>query len=144
MSRQFSLVGLLRLRHLQQDEAAGKLASANARLDATSVQRNRARAALGAARSDATSTETLYAMAAGRVSMRSMLADLDAMYAQQDAAAAAAQEVFGDARAKAIALEKLETKHIETVMAEELRAEQNVIDEIASTTWHVDREGTRR
>lgn len=142
MSRQFSLTGLLRLRHLQQDEAAGQLASANARLDATSVQRNRARAALGATRADATSTESLYAMAAGRASMRSMLADLDSMLTQQNAEATEANEVFSAARAKAIALEKLEAKHLEAVMVEELRAEQNVIDEIASTTWHVDQEGT--
>ena len=142
MSRQFSLAGLLRLRHLQQDEAAGQLASANARLDSTSVQRNRARAALGATRSDASSTESLYAMAAGRASMRSMLADLDSMLGQQRAEATEATEAFSAARARAVALEKLEAKHMETVMVEELRAEQSVIDEIASTTWHVDREGT--
>jgi flagellar FliJ protein len=143
MSRQFSLAGLLRLRHLQQDDAAGQLASANARLDATSVQRNRARAALGATHADVSSTEALYAMAAGRASMRSMLSDLDSMLTQQHAEAAEATEAFGVARAKAIALEKLEAKHIETVMVEELRAEQNVIDEIASTSWHVGQEGTR-
>jgi flagellar protein FliJ len=142
MSRQFSLAGLLRLRHLQQDEAAGQLASANARLDATSVQRNRARAALGATRSEASSTETLYAMAAGRASMRSTLADLDSMLTQQHAEAVEANDAFSSARAKAVALEKLEAKHTQTVMLEELRAEQNVIDEIASTAWHVDREGT--
>ncbi len=143
MSRQFSLAGLLRLRHLQQDEAAGQLASANARLDATSVQRNRARAALGATRSDASSTEALYAMAAGRASMRSMLSDLDSMLTQQHAEAEEANEVFNVARARAVALEKLEAKHLQAVMVEELRDEQNFIDEIASTAWRTDREGTR-
>jgi flagellar FliJ protein len=143
MSREFSLAGLLRLRHLQQDEAAGHLASANARLDSTSVQRNRARAALGATRADVSSTETLYAMAAGRASMRSMLADLDSMLTQQHEEAAEANEAFSAARAKTVALEKLEAKHIETEKVEELRAEQSVIDEIASTSWHADQEGTR-
>lgn len=142
MSREFSLAGLLRLRHLQQDEAAGQLASANARLDSTSVQRNRARAALGATRSEASSTEALYAMAAGRASMRSMLADLDSMLYQQRTEADEATSAFAAARAQAVALEKLEAKHIETVIVEELHAEQSVIDEIASTAWHVDREGT--
>jgi flagellar FliJ protein len=141
MSRPFSLAGLLRLRHLEQDEAAGQLASANARLDATSVQRNRARAALGATRAEASSTEMLYAMAAGRASMRSMLSDLDSMLNHQHAEAAQANEAFSAARAKAVALEKLEAKHAQAVMLDELRAEQNVIDEIASTSWHVDREG---
>lgn len=142
MSKQFSLAGLLRLRHLQQDEAAGQLASANARLDGTSVQRNRARAALGATRADATSTESLYAMAAGRASMRSMLADLDSMIYQQQGEADEADEVFKLARAQAIALEKLEAKHLEAVTVEELRAEQAVLDELAGTAWHADHKGT--
>lgn len=142
MSKQFSLAGLLRLRHLQQDEAAGQLASANARLDSTSVQRNRARAALGATRTEATSTESLYAMAAGRASMRSMLADLDSMIYQQQDEANQADDAFKLARAKAIALEKLEAKHVEAVAAEELRAEQAVLDELAGTAWHADHKGT--
>jgi flagellar FliJ protein len=142
MSKQFSLAGLLRLRHLQQDEAAGQLASANARLDGTSVQRNRARAALGATRADVTSTESLYAMAAGRASMRSMLADLDSVIFQQQNDAEEADDAFKQARAQAIALEKLEAKHIEAVTVEELRAEQAVLDELAGTAWHADHKGT--
>jgi flagellar FliJ protein len=144
MSKQFSLAGLLRLRHLQQDEAAGQLASANARLDGTSVQRNRARAALGATRADATSTESLYAMAAGRASMRSMLADLDSMIYQQQGEADEADEAFKLARAQAIALEKLEAKHVQAVTVEELRAEQAVLDELAGTAWQADHKGTTR
>jgi flagellar FliJ protein len=144
MSKQFSLAGLLRLRHLQQDEAAGQLASANARLDGTSVQRNRARAALGATRADATSTESLYAMAAGRASMRSMLADLDSMIYQQQGEADDADDAFKLARAQAIALEKLEAKHNQAVTAEELRAEQAALDELAGTAWHADHKGTTR
>lgn len=143
MSRAFSLAGLLRLRHLEQDQAAGQLASANARLDSTSVQRNRARAALGATRSDASTTEALYAMAAGRASMRSMLADLEQLLDHQRVEADEANATFSAARAKAVALEKLEAKHTETVLVEELRAEQIIIDEIAATSWHADREGTR-
>jgi flagellar FliJ protein len=142
MSKQFSLAGLLRLRHLEQDEAAGKLASANPSLDATSVERNRARAALGATRADVTSTESLYAMAAGRASMRSMLADLDSMIFQQKHDAEEANDVFKQARAQAIALEKLEAKHVEAVAIEELRAEQAVLDELAGTAWHADHKGT--
>jgi len=142
MSKQFSLAGLLRLRHLEQDEAAGKLASANARLDGTSVERNRARAALGATRADVTSTESLYAMAAGRASMRSMLADLDSMIFQQKHDAEEANDLFKQARAQAIALEKLEAKHVEAVAVEELRAEQAVLDELAGTAWHADHKGT--
>ncbi|MEO6944434.1 MAG: flagellar FliJ family protein [Lacisediminihabitans sp.] len=136
MNKQFSLAGLLRLRHLQQDEAAGQLASANARLDGTSVERNRARAALGATRTDVTSTESLYAMAAGRASLRSMLADLDSMICQQQNEATRADDAFKQARAHAMALEKLETKHVKAVKVEELRSEQATLDELVGVAWH--------
>ena len=144
MSREFSLAGLLRLRHLQQDEAAGHLASANARLDSTSVQRNRASAALGATRADVSEhRDPLRHGGRARIhaqhARRSRLDDLT----QQHEEAAEANEAFSAARAKAVALEKLEAKHIETEKVEELRAEQSVIDELACTSWHADQEGTR-
>ncbi|WP_231556236.1 hypothetical protein [Cryobacterium sp. MLB-32] len=44
MKRLFPLAGLLRLRHLQQDEAAGELAAANSRVQDNETRRDRARA----------------------------------------------------------------------------------------------------
>jgi flagellar protein FliJ len=142
MARLFPLAGLLRLRHLQQDEAAGALASANARLDGTSIQQNRARSALGATRVDVSSTESLYALAAGRASMRSTLADLDALSRQQRNDADEATDSYSAAKSRAVRIEKLEAKHVEAVTTEDLRAEQSVIDELASTAWFREREGT--
>jgi len=74
--------------------------------------------------------------------MRSMLADLDSMIYQQQDEADQADDAFKLARAKAIALEKLEAKHVEAVAVEELRAEQAVLDELAGTAWHADHKGT--
>ncbi|TQL46615.1 flagellar FliJ protein [Homoserinimonas aerilata] len=138
MSRQFSLAGLLRLRHLQQDLAAGELAAARGRLDVTTVRQDRARAALGATTTDVTSTESLSALAAGRASMRSSLSDLDALGRGYRQEAELAEEVFGTARRESIGLEKLEKKHAERLAAEDLVAEQNTLDELASTTWFRD------
>jgi flagellar FliJ protein len=142
MARLFPLAGLLRLRHLQQDEAAGALASANARLDSTSVQQNRARSALGATRADVSSTESLYALAAGRASMQSTLADLEALGRQQRIDADEATNSYNAAKSQAVRVEKLEAKHSEAATTEDLRAEQSVIDELASTAWFRERGGT--
>jgi flagellar FliJ protein len=142
MARLFPLAGLLRLRHLQQDEAAGALASANARLDGTSVQQNRARSALGASRVDVSSTESLYALAAGRASMRSTLSDLESLSERQRIEAEQATEAYSAAKSQAVRVEKLEAKHSEAATTEDLRVEQAVIDELASTAWFREREGT--
>ncbi|WP_231556235.1 hypothetical protein [Cryobacterium sp. MLB-32] len=77
-------------------------------------------------------------MAAARASSRSMLADLDALGQGHLATLAQAQSVFDAARAESIGLEKLEARHSAAVAAADLRAEQIVLDEIASTRWHRD------
>jgi flagellar protein FliJ len=139
MARAFPLAGLLRLRHLQQDQAAGELAAANSDLQETSVSRERARVALGATSTDTRSVEGLYAVAAARAATRGMLADLDTLGRRHEAAAQHAQAAFDAARARALSLEKLEGRHEKTVATEEQHDEQLVIDEIASTSWHRDR-----
>ena len=144
MTRAFPLAGLLRLRHIQQDQAAGELAAANARMHENSTLHKRARAALGGTPSAATSTAALYAVAAARASSRSMLADLNALAGTYQMTINQAQEAFNAARAGSIGLEKLEGRHARAVAAEELRAEQSVIDEVASIAWHRDREGVVR
>lgn len=136
MKRAFPLAGLLRLRHLQQDQAAGDLAAANSRLQQNSVTRERARSALGGTPAEATSVEALYAVAAARASTRGMLADLDALGRHHEASAQQAQAVFDSARVQTRSLEKLEIRHAQAVITEEHHDEQLVIDEIASTGWH--------
>ena len=136
MGRLFPLAGLLRLRHLQQDQAASDLAEANARVAANEARRGRARSALSATSITPDTVAAMNAMAAARSSSRSMLADLDALGRNNAASLGEAQVAFDAARAEAIALEKLEVRHHETVAAEDLRVEQIVLDEIASTRWH--------
>ena len=142
MSRLFSLAGLLRLRHLQQDQAASDLAEANARVAANEAHRGRARSALSATSITPDTVAAMNAMAAARSSSRSMLADLDALGRSNASTLSEAQAAFGAARAEAIALEKLEVRHHETIRAEDLRAEQIVLDEIASMRWYRDRTDT--
>ena len=143
MSRPFSLAGLLRLRHLQQDQAAGDLAAANARLRATATRIDETRAALEHLPLNPTGADTLYAIAAARASSRSMLAELVALDGVAQKAAAAAQPDFEAKKAASASLEKLEGRHGAAEAAEDLHAQQTVIDEIASTGWHR-RQGEQR
>ncbi len=136
MSRSFPLAGLLRLRHAQQDEAGSALASANARLAEATARRARTAAVLTGEPVAITDSATLFAVSAARASTRGMLAELDAMAASRRAEADSAQAAFNAARTRSIGLEKLEVKHIERVLTEDARAEQLVLDEVASTAWH--------
>lgn len=136
MGRRFPLAGLVRLRHLQQDQAAAALAAANERLQESGARRERARAALGATAGDATSVEALYAVAAARASTRGMLADLDALRRRRETAQRDAQAEFDEARARSLRLEKLARRHIDALAVEDLHAEQIVLDEIAGTARH--------
>lgn len=141
MGRDFSLAGLLRLRHIQEEQAASDLAAANARLRENFNRRTRTREALGDSNTSVTNTAALLAVAAARSSTRSMLAELEAAGQERAGEVAEAQDAFQSARAQSIGLEKLEGKHREAVAAEDLRLEQGVLDEIASTSWHRDQAG---
>jgi flagellar FliJ protein len=136
MSRAFPLAGLLRLRHAQQDEAGSMLASANARLADATARRARTAAMLAGEPLQVVDAATLFAVSAARASTRGMLAELDAMAAARRAEVDTAQTAFNAARTLSIGLEKLEVKHAERVIAEDARAEQLVLDEVASTSWH--------
>ncbi|MET4782769.1 hypothetical protein [Glaciihabitans sp. UYNi722] len=141
MPRMFPLAGLLRLRQIQKDQAASDLSAANARLNESSARQRQARTALGSVTNDVTDTSVLYAVAAARASSRSMLAELEALDCEHRELRDQASAEFTAARARSIGLEKLEDRHIETVVGGELRAEQAMLDEIASTGWHRTAEG---
>jgi flagellar FliJ protein len=136
MARSFPLAGLLRLRHLQQDQAASRLAAANARLRESGTSLVQARTLLGESISEVSDPATLHAVAAARASSRSMLAELQAADTLRRTEAEQAQLAFQQARAQAIGLEKLEAQHDLSAAAEELHGEQVVLDEIASGAWH--------
>jgi flagellar export protein FliJ len=132
MARPFSLLGLLRLRHAQQDQAGAVLADANERLREAADERVRAKRTLADEPSEVTDAAMLSALAASRASSRGMLAELDAVTQRRQADADAAQAAFNEARRAAIGLEKLEQKHVAAEAAADLRDEQLALDEIAS------------
>jgi flagellar FliJ protein len=140
MARSFPLAGLLRLRQVQQDQAAIDLSAANARVAEGTARQRRARSSLGATSSEATSASVLYAVAASRAASRSMLAELQALDCDHRASLQDANTAFTAARARSIGLEKLEVRFDEAVADGRLVAEQAVLDEISSTSWHRTRE----
>lgn len=132
MARNFRLAGLLRLRQVQQEQAASDLAAANARARESAARQNRVRTTLGGIGVEATSSNVLYAIAAARSSSRSMLAELTAVESQDRAHVADAAAAYAQARARSLGLEKLEARHAETQNGADLAAQQSAIDEIAS------------
>jgi flagellar FliJ protein len=143
MARAFSLAGLLRVRHAQQQKAMADLSNANRQVRDVAERRAAVSRTLENAvgtKDVTTDASTLVAIAAARASTRGMIAELDAMADTHRAVAQAAQAAYNEARARAIALEKLETRHDLAVQTEELHAEQIALDEIATTTFGRDRE----
>jgi flagellar FliJ protein len=141
MARTFPLAGLLRLRQIEKDHAASDLAAANALRRDVGERQARAIAALHNVSLEATDAGSLFAVAAARASSRSMLADLAALTERAESEAAQAQAVFSAAKARAVGLEKLETRHVAGVTAHDLTTEQAVIDEVATGAWVREHEG---
>lgn len=140
MVRAFSLAGLLRLRHLEQDAAVGALSAANARLRENQIRRARIRAELAGSEAQPTDRLALTAVAVARSSARGMLAELEALGSIEAEAVARATAALTTARMKTVGLEKLAEKHHVEVVASDLKTEQSAIDELASTAWHRNRE----
>lgn len=135
MARAFPLAGLLRLRRLQEEAAAGRLAAANISLRETTDSHARTLQTLADSPLAVTDSATLAAVAAARASSRAMLTDLAALGVRRAADAAQAQTAFSAARAESVGLEKLESRHAVEVAAEDLRTEQTALDELAGTAW---------
>jgi flagellar FliJ protein len=141
MARAFPLAGLLRLRQIEKDHAASDLAAANAFRRNADDRQARAIAALHNVSTETTDAASLFALAAARASSRSMLADLAALTERADREAAEAQAAFGEAKSRAVGLEKLETRHNAEITARDLSTEQAAIDEVATGAWVREREG---
>jgi flagellar FliJ protein len=141
MARAFPLAGLLRLRQIEKDHAASDLAAANAFRRNADDRQARAIAALHNVSTETTDAASLFALAAARASSRSMLADLAALTERADREATEAQTAFGEAKSRAVGLEKLETRHNAEITAIDLSTEQAAIDEAATGAWVREREG---
>lgn len=140
MARTFPLAGLLGLRRLEENQAATALSAANNRTGAIHARRGAALRDLDSSSSEVTDADALRMAAFARAASRSMLSELAALSALAESETAQAQEVFHAARARTVGLEKLEEKHTVAVMVEDLRAEQIVLDEIASGSWQRQKE----
>ncbi|GEA90146.1 flagellar export protein FliJ [Cellulomonas cellasea] len=132
MSRTFRLASLLRLRSAAEERAAVELADA-ARLRARAeARRHDTEVQLGSAAMPAHSDELHFrAAVAARVSLSGLLAERTVEVRVADDGVDQAHAVWASAKARARALEKLEEKHDAEVRAEDERAEQLVLDEVA-------------
>jgi len=127
----FSLLGLLRLRKLQEDKAAASLAVARRSQRDTAARIAHAHARLASVDASVATSDELFAIAATRSSSASMLADLVELERRQadevDVLAASHADTVRAARS----IEKLEERHEAEQAAAELAAEQRVLDELA-------------
>ena len=136
MAKLFPLLGLLRVRTVQQEQAAVVAATAVRHANSVRVRRQAVVDELGRSADTPANPEVMMAIAAARSSSRGMLAELESLIALADADAAAAKASLAEARSKTIPLEKMELRHRNDAFAEDLRIEQNTLDEIATNSWH--------
>lgn len=140
MKRQFPLAGLLRLRAMAEERAASELALAR-REQAAAEHRARetAERLSGATMPAVGDRRAWHAAVASRVALGALLVE-----GRHDAAGAAAvadsrAQTWTDARQQVRTLERLEERHDESVRAEDARAEQRVLDELAGRRAAEDR-----
>lgn len=144
MTNSFPLAGLLRLRKLQEDQAAAALTSARGRAEAVRRRSRRLREALDADGAAANNVDHLVAIAAARASTSSMLSELEALgrsTAEDEARTLAEHQ---ESRRRALTLEKLEAGHQAAEAAERGIEEQRVLDELAVRGWNARRGEAQR
>ncbi|MET0859801.1 MAG: flagellar export protein FliJ [Microbacterium sp.] len=135
MTRSFSLAGLLRLRRIREDQAAGNLAAANARVRENAAHTAQVRGQLGESSLEVSTSAALNAVSIARASSRSMLADLHGLAELRRSAAEESAAEFAAARSQSVRIEKLESRHNALATQKDLRDEQMVLDEIAAGSW---------
>jgi flagellar FliJ protein len=135
MSSSFPLAGLLRLRKLQEDQAAAALSAARGRAEDVRRRSRRLRDTLDSGGSAAHSVDNIVAIAAARASTSSMLSELEALgrsTADEEARTLADHQ---ESRRRALTLEKLEAGHLAAEAVERGIEEQKVLDELAIRAW---------
>ena len=139
MSR-FALAGLLRLRGLREDQAAGALGAAErAAADAQERARVAADRLAGTDLPGAVDGVAFLAAAASRLTLSSLLTQETERLDAARTAAAVRRDEWSRARQEERAVERLAEHHEERVRAAELRAEQGVLDEVAGRSTGADR-----
>ena len=133
MERAFRLAGLLRLRELQEDQAAGALAVSNVALRSAEVQRQATLLTLAAhtmpEMADVSGWRT---SVSSRGALTHLLADAAIDVRDAGERVAADTTVWAAARSRSVGLEKLRDNHRALVHAEDERTEQLALDEVAA------------
>ena len=127
----FRLGGLLRLRRLEEEQAAAELARATAERRAAALRRSSAAEELGAASLPSGDDLSFQAAVAGRASLMGMVGESTLWLAAAGARVEGAQAVWTTRRTAVRTLDKLEERHDAAVGAEEARLEQLLLDETA-------------
>ncbi|NUU15883.1 flagellar export protein FliJ [Cellulomonas humilata] len=140
MTRAFPLAGLLRLRALAEDQAASELALAR-REQASAERRARetAERLSGSTMPAVGDRLAWHAAVAGRAALGALLVERRTEVVHAEAATDDREQTWTDARQRVRALERLEERHDDAERAEEARAEQKVLDEVAGRRAAQDR-----
>ncbi|HEY8722015.1 flagellar export protein FliJ [Pengzhenrongella sp.] len=133
MERAFRLAGLLRLRRLQEDQAAARLASANAALRSAQAHRDARAVALADALLPDGDQRAFGRAVVGRTALRFLLVEAIELAAGAREVAQVSTTQWQATRSRSVGLEKLEDKHVLLVRYEDDRTEQIVLDEIAGS-----------
>lgn len=133
MTRAFPLAGLLRMRGRAEEQAVADLATAR-RDEARAADLRQATAmALAGAGMPATGDDIAWmAAVASRSTLAALLSERDHQLGRAAENVQDRSEAWSAARRDARALELLEERHVATQRAEELHAEQVVLDEVAA------------
>ncbi|PQZ96039.1 hypothetical protein CQ018_01780 [Arthrobacter sp. MYb227] len=133
MGRNFPLSGLLRLRELQENKAAGELAAANKALRGGQATMRKVRENTAQTEQNPVDAATMLAAAAARASTSSMLVELNALVQTLNEKAQHALQLHQHARSDVKALEKLAEKHACELRLEDLGREQALLDDLSSS-----------
>lgn len=129
----FRLAGLLKLRKLKEETASAELAKRTGARRQMEQREAEVRSRLGSQEIDAHgSRENWVASVVARGAMMANLEAARAAVAQAAEEEAVAQREYQRAKQEAVPLEKLEEKHRQAEFFEEMRKEQNILDELAS------------
>jgi len=132
VNRRFPLAGLLRVRAMAEERAAAELAAARRDERAAASRARSTEDRLGESGTPSLADGRAFqAAVASRMALASMLVEhrAHAVAAQDESDRRA--DVWTDARRHVRAIERLEERHEDTVRAEDARAEQLVLDEVA-------------
>ncbi|QHT58110.1 flagellar export protein FliJ [Cellulomonas sp. H30R-01] len=132
MTRSFPLAGLLRVRALAEERAAAELAAARRAERAAAERARETRERLsGSTLPDVADGLAFRASVASRASLVALLEEQGEQVVAAQTHTEERTDVWAAARRDARAVERLEERHDATVRADELHAEQVVLDEVA-------------